>query len=143
MIDKITVPSAPIASSPNIQKTMKGNRSVNTVPEILLRKELFRIGFRYRVHYSLPGKPDIVFPSKKIAVFIDGCFWHMCPKCSLMPKTNTGYWTAKLNRNVQRMKEVNTALKNDGWKVIRVWEHEIKSNLASTLDRIQKTVVKN
>ena len=69
MIDKITVPSAPIASSPNIQKTMKGNRSVNTVPEILLRKELFRIGFRYRVHYSLPGKPDIVFPSKKIAVF--------------------------------------------------------------------------
>ena len=101
MIDKIIVPSAPIASSSNIQKTMKGNRSVNRVPEILLRKELFRMGLRYRIHYRLPGKPDIVFPSKKIAVFIDG------------------------------------------WKVLRVWEHEIKSNLANTLDRIQKTVVKN
>jgi DNA mismatch endonuclease (patch repair protein) len=102
-----------------------------------LRKELWSRGHRYRIHYDLPGKPDIVFISKKMAVFIDGCFWHKCPKCCVAPKSNKKYWLPKLEKNVKNDKKNNKALKKLGWKVVRIWEHEIKKDFNSVLDRIK------
>jgi len=102
-------------------------RGKNTTPEIKLRKLLFATGTRgYRIHHNIPGKPDIVFVKKKIAIFIDGCFWHKCPVCFQEPETRNEFWMKKIQSNVDRDKKVNDLLKNEGWTVIRIWEHEIK-----------------
>lgn len=85
----------------------------------------------WRRNRPLPGKPDFVFPKQRIAVFVDGCFWHRCPKCYRKPATNAEFWEAKIGRNVDRDKEVNRELKNRGWKVVRVWEHELRSEIVS------------
>lgn len=99
----------------------------DTKPEILLRKVLYAEGARgYRVNYRLNGKPDIVFPKQKIAVFVDGCFWHKCPACFQKPATNKKFWQDKINSNVKRDREINSALKKSGWKVMRFWEHDIR-----------------
>jgi len=111
----------------------------NTKPELLLRKLLFRKGVRgYRIHYRLVGKPDLVFPSKKVVVFIDGCFWHKCPKCFIEPETRKEFWINKIEGNVKRDKEVNKILKKEGWKVLRFWEHEIKTKPDKIVSRIIK-----
>ncbi len=101
-------------------------RGKDTKPEIVLRKLLWSAGYRYRLKSRLPGKPDIVFPRHKLAVFIDGCFWHGCPKHAVMPKTNRTFWREKLTRNMQRDREVNVRIREMGWRVVRVWEHEIR-----------------
>jgi DNA mismatch endonuclease, patch repair protein len=102
-------------------------RGKNTGPEVKLRKLLFSCGIRgYRIHYILPGKPDIVFTKKKIAVFIDGCFWHKCPVCFQEPETRKEFWMKKIQSNIDRDKKVNEQLITDGWTVIRIWEHEIR-----------------
>lgn len=99
----------------------------NTQPEIILRRIISAAGLRgYRLHYKLPGKPDIIFPKKRIAVFIDGCFWHKCPKCFVKPGTNRKFWNKKIDSNVERDRLVNTELKSKDWKVIRIWEHELR-----------------
>jgi len=99
----------------------------NTTPEIKLRKLLFATGIRgYRIHHNIPGKPDIVFVKKKIAIFIDGCFWHKCSVCFQEPETRKEFWMKKIQSNIDRDKKVNEQLKNEGWTVIRIWEHEIK-----------------
>jgi len=99
----------------------------DTQPEIILRKALSSAGLKgYRLHYKLLGKPDIVFPKKKIMVFIDGCFWHKCPKCFIKPKTNKSFWNKKIDSNVKRDDIVNLELKRKGWEVIRIWEHELR-----------------
>jgi DNA mismatch endonuclease (patch repair protein) len=101
-------------------------RGKNTQPERFLRRTLSEKGIRgYRLHYKLPGKPDIVFPKKRIAIFIDGCFWHKCPKCFIRPETNRGFWNKKIDSNVKRDKAVNAELRGRGWKVLRIWEHEL------------------
>ena len=111
----------------------------DTKPEISLRKLLFAKGIRgYRVHYKLPGKPDIVFPGKKIAVFIDGCFWHKCPQCFVKPQTNKRFWKEKIDSNVERGKIVNKQLKKMGWKIVRIWEHEVRKNLNKSYLKIFK-----
>ena len=111
-------------------------KSKNTKPETYLRKLLSSRGIRYRIHYSLDGKPDIVFPSKKIAVFVDGCFWHKCPKCFRLPNSNKEYWSKKIQKNTERDKKINQILESKGWKVLRVWEHEIKKNPEDAINRI-------
>lgn len=99
----------------------------NTTPEVSLRKLLFTNGVRgYRVHYKIVGKPDIVFPKKKTVIFIDGCFWHKCPKCFVKPETRKKFWMEKIYRNTKRDKEVNKVLRNDGWKFLRFWEHDVR-----------------
>jgi DNA mismatch endonuclease (patch repair protein) len=104
-------------------------RNRNTGPELMLRKILFSRGIRgYRIHANLPGKPDIVFTKFKMAIFIDGCFWHKCPKCFVTPSTRKNFWSEKIARNTERDKEVNSQLKNMGWKTIRFWEHEVRKN---------------
>ena len=109
-------------------------RSKNTSPEILLRKALWSRGYRYRIHFG-KEKIDIAFPKKKLAIFVDGCFWHCCPIHSHMPKTNREYWIPKLNKNVNRDKKKNEQLTMEGWKVLRFWEHELH-NINLVLDKI-------
>ena len=82
----------------------------------------------WRRNYKLTGKPDFVFPRLKIAVFIDGCFWHGCPRHCRMPSSNTNYWNSKNQKNITRDKKISKTLKIIGWQVIRIWEHEIKNN---------------
>jgi DNA mismatch endonuclease (patch repair protein) len=102
-------------------------RAKDTQPEVILRKALSSAGLKgYRLHYKLIGKPDIVFPKRRIAIFIDGCFWHRCPKCFIKPGTNKSFWKKKIDSNVKRDKTVNAELKSKGWKVLRIWEHELR-----------------
>lgn len=113
-------------------------KSKNTRPEILLRKELYSLGKRYRVNYNkLPGKPDIVFPSKKKAIFVHGCFWHRhdCKRSST-PKSNTDYWEEKFTRNITRDKKNQLLLNELGWSFIIVWECEIKNEFSKVTENI-------
>lgn len=104
-------------------------RGKDTSPEIKIRKLLFSKGIRgYRVNYKLTGKPDIVFPGKKVAVFIDGCFWHKCPIHFQEPDTRKEFWLDKINRNVERDQIVNLKLKEAGWRILRIWEHQVREN---------------
>lgn len=102
-------------------------RNKDTRPEKIVRSVLHRLGFRFRLHCrNLPGKPDIVLPRYKTAVFVQGCFWHRHEGCrdSTTPKTNTAFWLEKFRRNVERDAKVHTALVEDGWRIMIVWECE-------------------
>jgi len=104
-------------------------RSTNTRPEIIIRSVLHRIGFRFRVHCrNLPGRPDIVLPKYRTVIFIHGCFWHQhagCPEAS-RPKSNTGYWNAKLEANSKRDRKHRHLLRQKDWRVLRFWECEVE-----------------
>ena len=117
-------------------------RSKNTKPEIFVRKILRNLKQKYRTHISsLPGNPDIILPKKHIVIFINGCFWHQHRGCKrkAMPKVNLRYWNTKLKKNVQRQKEDIKALRKCGWKVIIVWECEVK-NSVKLVQRIKKAL---
>ena len=89
----------------------------------------------------MPGKPDFVFPKLKLAVFVDGCFWHGCPKHATWPKTRAAFWLAKITGNKARDRRVNYALRKRGWKVVRIWEHELaRKNEPRLLRRLEKYV---
>lgn len=110
-------------------KNMAAIHSANTKPEIIVRKYLFSHGFRYRLnHKRMPGHPDIVLRKYRTCIFINGCFWHGHEECRYfrMPKSNTEFWTAKINRNIQRDKRVQKELAAMGWHCITVWECELK-----------------
>lgn len=126
-------------------KNMALIKSKNTQPELILRKELYKLGFRYRIHYPLLGKPDVVFPLKKIAVFVNGCFWHTHKGCSEshIPKTNTHYWTEKFMENTQRDKKNLTELVRNGWKVFVFYECELEKNKEATLSPLLKYLRNN
>lgn len=101
----------------------------NTKPEMLVRKFLFAHGYRYKLHdKKLPGKPDIVLPKYKTVIFVHGCFWHGHTNCKyyVVPKTNTDWWLNKINRNIANDAKAVKALKRDGWKIITVWECDLK-----------------
>lgn len=112
----------------------------NTTPEVLLRKSLWAIGLRYRLHAKLPGKPDIVFTKIKVAVFIDGCFWHCCPIHGVKPKSNANFWKTKLKGNVMRDRKTERELQQQGWHVLRFWEHQIEDELEKAVSEIKKLV---
>lgn len=108
---------------------MQANRRRDTKPELALRSALHRAGLRYRrdLRLDLPGgrvRPDIVFTRRKVAVFVDGCFWHSCPIHGSRPAVYQSYWSPKLARNVERDARDTALLQNAGWIVIRIWEHE-------------------
>lgn len=115
-------------------------KGTDTRPEWLLRRALWATGLRYRLRSKLPGKPDIVFPRARIAVFVDGCFWHGCPLHGHVPKSNLTYWVPKLARNQARDRAADAALLVLGWLPMRVWEHEVVEDLASCVERIAETV---
>ena len=124
-------------------KIMSKIRGKDTKPELLLRKSIFRRGYRYRINYrfkELNFKPDMVFVSKKLCVFIDGCFWHKCPRCYRTPKTHKKYWLPKIERNVERDRQQDTYLRKNGWKVIRIWEHEINENIQAVVVHITEMI---
>lgn len=128
------------ASTPAIRRTMQGNRSRDTSPELALRRLLHARGLRYRVS-ARPLKEvrrtaDLVFGPAKVAVFVDGCFWHRCPDHATDPKTNSAYWKPKLERNVERDRETDLLLANAGWLSIRIWEHEDPRVAAARVARI-------
>ena len=106
---------------------MQGNRSKDTKPELALRRELHARGLRYfknrRPIRDVRRTADIVFPTPRLAVFIDGCFWHGCPDHHTVAKTNADYWSAKVERNRNRDKETDALLATAGWTVLRIWEH--------------------
>lgn len=117
-------------------KNMKAIRSISKL-ETIVAKELWKNGIRYRRNSkTLFGKPDISIQKYKIVIFIDSCFWHQCPLHATMPKSNTGFWRKKLERNVERDKEVDEYYLQKGWHIKRVWEHEIKNDLDKVVEEL-------
>jgi DNA mismatch endonuclease (patch repair protein) len=116
-------------------------RRRDTAPELELRSELHRRGLRYRVDRrplkGLPSRADLVFGPARVAVYVDGCFWHSCPEHGTIPRSNEAFWQEKLARNRQRDAAVGEALAAAGWTVIRVWEHE---EITPAADRVEATV---
>jgi DNA mismatch endonuclease (patch repair protein) len=128
---------------------MRGNRKTDSKPEVLLRSHLHRRGLRFRKNVrlivgGLAVRPDIVFPRARLAVFVDGCFWHKCPLHGVRPRSNPAYWNAKLGSNVARDATATAALEETGWHVVRVWEHvpseEAAIKVASALNEARRPV---
>jgi len=113
----------------------RGNRTT----ERALRYRLVRAGVRgWRLHSAeLPGKPDFVFRRRRLVIFVDGCYWHGCPKCYRPPETHTGYWSEKFKRNKSRDRRVTAALRRGGWRVLRVWEHEVEKSPDKMVEKIK------
>lgn len=115
---------------------MKRNQKRDTRPERVIRSRLHSLGLRFRVNYrirlnNLSVRPDIVFTRRRVAVFIDGCFWHHCPEHGNLPTRNRDYWLPKLQRNMERDRKVNEALGEADWRVVRAWEHENVSDVVA------------
>lgn len=118
-------------------------RGVDTGPEMILRRALWHAGLRYRVRPNVLGRPDLAFIGCKVAVFVDGCFWHGCEVHYKAPATNVAFWSEKIARNKQRDRDVETELGMLGWTVLRYWEHEVEDDLASVVDRIRSAIAKS
>ncbi|KOS53341.1 very short patch repair endonuclease [Rhodococcus rhodochrous] len=126
------------STDPQTSARMRRQRRRDTVPEVALRRELHRRGVRYFVDRApLKGirrRADLVFPRRRVAVYVDGCFWHRCPQHATDPKNNAEWWAAKLAANVARDRNTDAALAAAGWTVVRIWEHE---NPVEAADRVQ------
>lgn len=131
----------PQASTPGVANRMARQPRRDTLAEMLLRRELHRLGLRYRVDAPIPGMPrrraDLTFRGARLQVFVDGCFWHGCPEHGTAPKSNSAWWAAKLARNILRDRETDEFLEETGWAVVRVWEHD---DLAEAVARIVHAV---
>lgn len=129
------------ASTPAVRASMRANRSRDTKPELLLRRALHAKGYRYRVACrplpELRRTADLVFTRAKVAVFVDGCFWHGCPTHHRLAKRNREYWEQKVQKNRQRDSEVDAKLAEAGWLALRIWEHE---DAASASSRVAEAV---
>jgi DNA mismatch endonuclease, patch repair protein len=123
------VPEHPGSSSAAASAVGRGNQKQDTRGEVMIRSYLHRRGFRFRKNFYLrfPGRcgvrPDIVFASQRLAVFVDGCFWHSCPEHGTQPRTNSSYWEPKLRRNAERDGATDALLAANGWRSLRIWEH--------------------
>jgi DNA mismatch endonuclease (patch repair protein) len=135
-------PEGSWASSAANRKSMQGNKSRDTKPELAIRRILHSSGLRYRVacapSKTLRRRADVVFGPSKVAVFIDGCYWHGCPEHYVPPKTNPGYWSPKIAGNVARDRETDASLAAEGWLVLRFWAHEDPAGCAA---RIREAVI--
>ncbi|MBQ9069524.1 MAG: DNA mismatch endonuclease Vsr [Eggerthellaceae bacterium] len=129
-------PPAPPASSDAVRASMQGNKGADTKPELLVRQRLREAGLTgYRLHWKVPGRPDVAWPGKKVALFVNGCFWHRHKGCKMAstPKSTREYWTFKFERNVERDKQNMAALRRAGWRIHIIWECQLKK------DRIEST----
>ncbi|REE74346.1 T/G mismatch-specific endonuclease [Rhodococcus wratislaviensis] len=129
------------ATDPATSARMRAQRRRDTAPELALRRELHRRGVRYYVDRApmkgIRRRADLVFPRRKVAVYVDGCFWHSCPQHATFPKSNAQWWAEKLAGNVTRDRDTDTRLADAGWTVVRIWEHE---NPAVAADRVQEAL---
>ena len=135
--DRVLKP--PAASTPVVRRRMQAVRHHDTAPELALRRELHRRGLRYRVGLRvLPRRSiDVAFPRQRIAIFVDGCYWHGCPAHGVRTDgMNAGYWREKIERNRRRDDDTDTRLRERGWHVIRVWEHEDVFVNAEQIERL-------
>ncbi|MGV9411152.1 very short patch repair endonuclease [Nocardia sp. NPDC003693] len=131
----------PAPLNPGRSRNMRANRRSDTKPEMALRRELHRLGYRYRKDLRLDlgaakVRPDIVFTARKVAIFVDGCFWHVCPVHGRQPTTNEWYWAPKLRRTMERDRAANAALTAAGWRVVRLWEHESLDSAVTAVVRV-------
>ena len=135
----------PPASSPGVAARMSRARRRDTAPEVAIRREAHRRGLRYRVDTPVVGlprrRPDMVFTRQRVAVFVDGCFWHSCPVHATVPKSNRDWWVAKLERNVVRDRETDDLLRVLGWTVLRFWEHEDPIAAVDVIERVVRPSV--
>jgi len=119
---------------------MQSNKSRDTGPELAVRSAVHRLGLRFRVNRRpLPGlrrTADLVFPTERVAVFVDGCFWHGCPEHYTVPKANAEFWASKLAANVNRDRETDRLLTAAGWTSIRIWEHQAPGDAALAIDAV-------
>ncbi|MGW6985183.1 very short patch repair endonuclease [Streptomyces sp. NPDC054932] len=137
-----------VPSSPGVSARMSRQASRATTPELAVRRLLHASGLRYRVNFPVPGirrrTIDIAFTRAKIAVFLDGCFWHGCPEHATRPKANAEWWRAKLEKNMSRDRETTAHLEAVGWTVLRFWEHqspeEVAREITLTRDRPPTTL---
>lgn len=148
-------PHDPVASSPQVRNRMRSTGRRDTEPEMAIRRELHRRGLRYRVDRrvvaELRRRADLLFASARVAVFIDGCFWHRCPAHRTQPVANASWWAAKLHANERRDRDTDRRLKRAGWAVLRIWEHEqpaaaarrialiVRSGMRRGADVVQRT----
>jgi DNA mismatch endonuclease (patch repair protein) len=126
-----------------VSKRMRANRSSDTGPELQLRQALRTIGLRgYRLHYrKAPGRPDIAFVSSRVAVFVNGCFWHDCPKCKrIRPKQNAAFWDAKIRGNVNRDERTGTALQTAGWTRVIAWECAVREDALAVAECVRAQI---
>ncbi|WP_207497624.1 very short patch repair endonuclease [Limimaricola pyoseonensis] len=134
-------------SSPEASRRMARVRQKGTRAELNLRKALHAQGLRYRLHVPLLAKPrrvaDIVFPATKIAVFVDGCFWHGCPEHASWPKSNADFWRQKIETNRSRDADTDQRLQALGWESVRIWEHEDANHAASRIAELVRARRKN
>ncbi len=123
----------PRSASASVSRSMRSNKSFGTKPELLLSRLL-----RKKISENdLPGTPDFVFPRKKMVIFLHGCFWHRCPRCAFrLPKRNRRFWAMKFERNRARDRLVKRKLESMGWRVVRVWEHELKRDPMRVREKI-------
>lgn len=134
----------PPPSSAAVSAQMKRMGRKDTAPELALRKALTARGLRYRLHRrDLPGTPDIAFISARVAVFVDGCFWHACPDHGVMPKANRQWWQAKLDANRVRDARKDQALTDADWLAVHVWEHEDPDAVAEQLRALVESRVRS
>lgn len=118
--------TTPRASSASVRRRMQSTKQRDTPCELALRRQLHSLGLRYRIDATVHGtrrRVDIAFPKAKVAVFVDGCFWHGCPQHGTWPKTNAKWWRDKIHRNQQRDRDTDQTLAASGWTVLRFWEH--------------------
>ena len=138
---RIDIEMADVLTKQQRSYCMSKVKGKNTRLEVLVRKLMWQRGFRYKIGHGLIGKPDMVFPSCNVAVFIDGCFWHSCPKHYQIPQTNRKFWRTKIAKNKKRDNKINIQLKKEGWKIIRIWEHDIKKDPEKTVNKIIKILL--
>lgn len=133
------------ATSEGTRKSMLSNKRRDTTTEIAVRRELFRRGLRYRVDLApvpaLRRRADIVFTRARVAVFVDGCFWHGCPIHGTAPKRNADYWRPKLAANVSRDRDTDRRLTDAGWLVLRVWEHEAAGDASDRIEVVLRAAI--
>lgn len=134
---------SPIPVNEITSRVMSANKAINTGPELLLRRYMFRIGIRgYRLHWKkVSGRPDLVFVKRKVAVFVNGCYWHRCPYCDPhFPQSNHDFWDAKFKKNIERDKKKIALLKEDGWHVLILWECKIKFDIKKQVRKIEQMI---
>ncbi len=130
----------PPPTTPMTSKVMQANRAKHTAPEVRLRGLLREAGYAgYRLHWrGAPGRPDIAYPGRRIAIFVNGCFWHRCPHCQPpLPKSHSEFWAAKFAANVERDERKRRELEDLGWTVITVWECRIEEGLREIVDVLE------